>query len=187
VQMADRFAYLPAIGLYVAAVGLVSSLVPATPLNRRALAVAATAVIAVFAALDFVQVAQWHDGVRLFRHALAVADDSPITRYHLAYAHYRREEYADALVHLQRALQLAPGDPRVNYIAASTLQAQGRVDEAAAQFQRAMALDGGQVVQVHHQPGRLLLMSPATSRNRQPEFLTLEASNLVQPLGQTVR
>ncbi len=112
VQMADRFAYLPSIGLYLAVVGLVGSLVPATTLGKRALAVAATAVIAMYAALGIVQVAQWHDGVRLFRHALAVADDNPITRYHLAYALYQREEYPEALVHLQRALEQAPRDPR---------------------------------------------------------------------------
>jgi protein O-mannosyl-transferase len=173
-QLADRFAYLPSIGLYVAVVGLVGSLVPATPLGNRALAVATTAVIAVYASLGFVQVAQWHDGVRLFRHALAVADDNPITRYHLAYALYRREEFPEALVHLQRAIELAPGDPRVNYIAASALQAQGRSDEATAQFRRAMTIDDGHVVQVHHTPGRLIWIPSAEPPKVQPEFLKLE-------------
>jgi tetratricopeptide (TPR) repeat protein len=183
-QMADRFAYLPAIGLYVAVVAFVGSVVPATPLAKRGLAVV---VIGVYAALGFVQVAQWHDGVRLFRHALAVADDNPLTRYHLAYALYRREEYSEALVHLQRAIDLAPSDPRANYIAASTLQALGRSDEATAQFQRAMALDDGHVVQVQHNPGRPLWISPTEPRDPQPEFLKLEEFNVMQPLGRTVQ
>jgi tetratricopeptide (TPR) repeat protein len=186
-QMADRFAYLPAIGLYVAIVGLVGSLVPATPLGNRGLAVVATAVLAVYAALGFAQVSQWHDGVRLFRHAVAVADDNPITRYHLAYALYRREEYAEALVHLQRALELAPNDPRANYIAASTLQAQGRLDEATAQFRRAMAIDDGHVVQVNHERRRPLWISPAEPPNPQPEFLNLNEINVLQPLGRMVQ
>ena len=186
-QMADRFAYLPAIGLYVAVVGLVGSVVPATPLAKRGLAVGATAVIAVYAALGFAQVAQWHDGVRLFRHALAVADDNPLTRYHLAYALYRREEYPEVLVHLQRAIELSPSDPRANYIAASTLQALGRSVEATAQFQRAMAIDDGHVVQVEHKRGRPLWISPAEPPNPQPEFLNVNEMNVLQPLGRTVR
>jgi protein O-mannosyl-transferase len=186
-QMADRFAYLPAIGLYVAVVGLVASVVPATPLAKRGLAIVASAVIVVYAVLGFVQVGQWHDGVRLFRHALAVADDNPLTRYHLAYALYRREEYPEALVHLQRAIELSPSDPRANYIAASTLQALGRTVEATAQFQRAMAIDDGHVVQVSHERGRPIWISPAEPPNPQPEFLNLNEINVLQPLGRTVR
>ena len=100
---------------------------------------------------------------------------------------YRREEYPEALVHLQRAIELAPSDPRANYIAASTLQALGRLDEATAQFQRAMAIDDGHVVQVSHERGRPLWISPAEPPNPQPEFLNLNEMNVLQPLGRTVQ
>ncbi len=186
-QLADRYMYLPSIGLYVAVVGLVGSLVPASPLGNRGLAVAATGVIAVYAPLGFVQVAQWHDGVRLFRHALAAADDNPIARQNLAYALFRRREFPEALVHLQRSIELDPGDPHAYYIAVSILQAQGRLDEATVQFRRAIAIDDRYVVQAHHEPGRLLWVPPAEPPNLQPEFLKLEEINLLQPLGRTVR
>jgi tetratricopeptide (TPR) repeat protein len=146
--------------------------VPATPWGKRALAVAATGVIAVYASLGFVQVGQWHDGLRLFRHALAVADDNEIARYNLAYALVRRGEFPEALVHLQRAIELAPNDPAAYYMAASTLQEQGRSDEATVQFQRAIALDDRNAAQVHHEPRRNVWVPQAEARNRQPEFLT---------------
>lgn len=140
-----------------------------------------------YAPLGFVQVAQWHDGVRLFRHALAAADDNPIARQNLAYALFRRSEFPEALVHLQRSIELDPGDPHAYYIAVSILQAQGRLDEATVQFRRAIAIDDRYVVQAHHEPGRLLWVPPAEPPNLQPEFLKLEEINLLQPLGRTVR
>jgi protein O-mannosyl-transferase len=187
-QWADRYAYLPLIGLYFAIVNLVASLVPATPRGRRGLAVAATGMIAVYGCLGFMQVSQWHDGLRLFRHALAVTEDNEIARYNLAYALVRRGEFPEALVHLQRAIELAPGDPTAYYMAASALQEQGRSDEATEQLRRAMALDDRNVAQVHHEPGRHrpLWIPPAEPRTRQPQFLTFEDMNL-QPLGRSVR
>ena len=186
-QLADHYVYLPLIGLYVAVVGLVGSLVPASPLGKRGLTVAATGAIIVYATLGFVQVAQWHDGVRLFRHALAVADDNPIARQNLAYALFRRGEFPEVLVHVQRSIELDPTDARAYYIAVNILQAQGRSDEAIVQFRKAVAVDDRYVVQAHHEPARLLWMSPAEQPTLQPEFLKPEGISLLQPLDRTVR
>jgi protein O-mannosyl-transferase len=156
-QLADRYAYLPSIGLYVAVVGLVGSLMPASPLGNRARAIVATGAIAVYASLGFVQVSHWHDGVQLFRHALVAADDNRCARQNLAYALFQRGEFPEALVHAQRSIELEPRDPLSYYITVVILQTQGRWDEANTQFRRAIAVDD------HYEDHRAVLSSNSTS------------------------
>ena len=113
-QMADRYTYLPLLGIYLSIAWLVPSLVSET-VRKRYLAVAAAAVIAVYAVLGFVQVGYWHDGVTLFRHALAVTEDNPTTRRGLGSALFRKERFREALPHLEQAARLDPNDAHSHY------------------------------------------------------------------------
>ena len=78
-QMADRYAYFPAIGLYIAAAWSVPVLLDRIGL-RRFRPLLATTVIGLYAALGFVQVGYWRDNDTLFRHALAVVAENSMTR-----------------------------------------------------------------------------------------------------------
>jgi tetratricopeptide (TPR) repeat protein len=142
---------LPLIGLYVAAVALATR--AAWP--RRAWVLAATSVVAVYAAVGFVQVSYWHDGVRLFRHTLAVTRDNAVARQGLASALFRKGEFAKALAHLEQAATIDPGDRQPPYTVGRILFAQGRCDEAAGQFLSALAIDAD-FAEAHHDLGRVL-------------------------------
>jgi hypothetical protein len=71
-QRADRYVYLPNLGLYIAIAWLVPAIVTAPIARRRVLPAVAGAVVAVYATIAFAQVGQWRDGIVLMRHALAV-------------------------------------------------------------------------------------------------------------------
>ncbi len=140
-QMADRYTYLPLLGIYLVIAWLVPSVVPDGTIRRRYLPIAAAAAVAVYAVLGFRQVSYWHDGVTLFRHALAVTEDNPTTRRALGSALFRKERFREALPQLERAVQEDPSDAHGHYSLGRGFEAVGRPQEAAAEYRAALALD----------------------------------------------
>ena len=89
-QMADRYTYFPMLGLYAASAWLVPALLGNTVARRRLLPLIAGGVVGVYAAIAFVQVGYWRDGVTLMRRTLAVTRDNPFARFSLGDALYGR-------------------------------------------------------------------------------------------------
>lgn len=70
--MADRYTYIPSIGLFLAIVWTMAELLKE---HRALLAATAGVVILALAAITRVQIGYWADSATLFRHALAATDD----------------------------------------------------------------------------------------------------------------
>jgi Tfp pilus assembly protein PilF len=105
---ADRYLYLPLIGLSILPIWGVGALVERWPRARRAVTAAALMALALLGLGAFWQVGVWRSGVTLFEHALAVADDNALSRMHLADALAEQGRSADAADQLRVALRLAP-------------------------------------------------------------------------------
>jgi len=105
---ADRFSYIPLIGLLFMVGGLPAD--RGDGKRRAPLAVATAALgVVVLAAASFAQTRYWRDELSLFGRALAVADsESTIIRNHLAEACEKAGDFASALRHNQVALKLRP-------------------------------------------------------------------------------
>src|SRR5581483_6828548 len=71
--MADRYTYIPHIGLLIAIVWTAAHFLPQ---QRTALAATAAIVTLLFAAMAHAQVAYWKDSATLFAHALSVTTDN---------------------------------------------------------------------------------------------------------------
>jgi protein O-mannosyl-transferase len=140
-QMADRYTYLPLLGIYLAVAWLVPSLTPEPVARRRFLPIAALAAVAGYAVIGFVQVGYWHDGVTLFRHAMAVTEDNPTTRRALGSALFRKERFREALPHLEQAVKQDPTDAHAHYSLGRGWESIGRPQEAFAEYQAAIQLD----------------------------------------------
>src|SRR5262249_15462006 len=74
--MADRYTYIPSIGLTIAIVWLLADLVR----NRVALIAVASIAIATFAILTFIQTGYWRDTITLFTHAVDVTPGNATAR-----------------------------------------------------------------------------------------------------------
>jgi Flp pilus assembly protein TadD len=109
--MADRYTYLPTIGLYLVAVWGAAELA-----GRRqavgAAKVAGATVVALLAAVSWVQIGLWSDHLRLFRHALAVEDGSGVVHGVLSEGLRRAGRLDEAVAEAEAAVQLAPGTAR---------------------------------------------------------------------------
>jgi tetratricopeptide (TPR) repeat protein len=134
--MADRFTYVPAIGIAVALVWLVPARAP-----MPAVAAVATLVLGALAIRTRAQIAVWRDSVTLFTHALAVEERNPVAHLNLGYALGERGDLEGARRHFERALELRPQSPRAHVGLGNVLVSSGRADEAVVQYREALAMD----------------------------------------------
>jgi tetratricopeptide (TPR) repeat protein len=106
--MADRYTYLPLIGLGIAAAWGVSDAVARMPGRRVVLPLAACAAIAALAIAASLQLRHWRDSASLFRHTLAVTERNYVAHAYLGTALLEDGQTADAIFHYEEALRLRP-------------------------------------------------------------------------------
>ena len=109
--MADRYTYLPTIGLFVALAWGSGALARAMDLRRIAMVVAAGTLLAL-SAVTWNQLGYWSDHIALFRHALGVEPRSGVAVGVLSEGMRRAGRYDEALALAEEAVVLAPGTVR---------------------------------------------------------------------------
>jgi Flp pilus assembly protein TadD len=135
---ADRFAYLPFVGLYT---GLAFGL-PALMTGRRLRALAGAACVGVIALGTAAreQVLVWRNSETLFGHILALDPGNWVAQHNLGVHLLRQERYAEAIPHLQAAVSAKPRLPMARANLARSLEKAGRLEEAAEQYQWVLEL-----------------------------------------------
>ena len=134
-SMADRYSYVPLVGLFIAIAWVVPALLPG---RERVLAVLAGAAVLGLAAVTFVEAARWRDTVTLFRHTLEVTTRNPMAHGILASALAGRGELDQATAHFRRALELKPDMPQAHTNLGNALFSRGEVDEAIQHYRAAV-------------------------------------------------
>jgi tetratricopeptide (TPR) repeat protein len=138
--MADRYVYLPGIGLYIALAWGATRLAARSPTGRWVLGTCAGLVIALLTACAAWQTSFWRDDETLWTHALAYTDDNSEAEVGVADALAKRGQFDQAISHYHLAQRYAADCAPFNNLG-SLLARQGKFDEAAAQFRRALAFD----------------------------------------------
>jgi tetratricopeptide (TPR) repeat protein len=110
--MAERYTYLPLIGLFIAIVWLISDAVAKSPKLRVVTRIIAVALIVACAVKTSAQVKVWKDSVTLLTHTLAIDPRGEIPNLALGTAYMRLERYADAQTYFDRALAYNPSGPQ---------------------------------------------------------------------------
>ncbi len=134
--MADRYLYLPGLGLELALLWTARQL----PAPRRAQAALAAAVLAACAARTWSQLGPWRDSRALFEHALAVTPGNYLAHSLLATTLLNAGQPADAATECRRALELDPDYAPAHLGLGLALERLGRGDEALARYRRALEL-----------------------------------------------
>ncbi len=134
-SMADRYTYVPLIGVFLAVVWGVADLVRERPVLRGAVVVGSLVVLAQLAALSRQQVHYWRDTRTLFEHALEVTEANPIAHTVLGQVEAEAGDLDASVAHYREALRLEPrlDEARINL--ATILAHQGRLDDAAAELE----------------------------------------------------
>ncbi len=117
-SMADRYTYLPFVGLYMALVWGVGDLLQKnTAIPRRNVVAMLLLIMPLFCLtlLTRHQVALWQNTFTLFRHTAKVVEDNYRARMILAYAYTEAGELEKAVEQLSLALKNRPNDPVIHF------------------------------------------------------------------------
>ncbi len=136
--LADRYTYIPHIGLFVALTWGVADLTAGWPGRRLALSFGGAVVLTgCFVCTQF-QVGYWKNSLTLFAHALAVTRDNPLAELNLGHALSLVGNQREAIEHFNRAIQLKAGYPQAHFNRGNIYGVWGRLEEAMADYHEAI-------------------------------------------------
>jgi tetratricopeptide (TPR) repeat protein len=138
---ADRYTYLPQIGLYVALVWAAADF-SAGWRYRRPVWIGSSAVI--MTALTIcarAQVSYWQNSETLWNHTIACTPPNFIAQGNLAAALRDQGRVDEAIDHFQKAVQINPADAEAHYNLGTMLHQKGDIDQVIAQFEQALQLN----------------------------------------------
>lgn len=153
---ADRYLYLPQIGLFIMMAWTGREWVLAGRVPRRAATVAAGLALAACAALTWRQVGFWRDSETLFQRALAVVPDNTTAYINLGAVLERQGRLEEALTNYLAALRLEPGRAATHNNLGNVLDGLGRHAEAIEHYHEALRLKPGTAL-VHRNLGAALV------------------------------
>jgi tetratricopeptide (TPR) repeat protein len=107
-SIAERYTYLPLIGIFIAVVWLIGDAVAHSPKIKIAVQLLAVALIAACALKTYTQVKLWKDSVTLFSHALEIDPRGSVPNLSLGVAYLRLEKYDEAEAYFERAMDYDP-------------------------------------------------------------------------------
>jgi protein O-mannosyl-transferase len=148
---ADRYTYLPHVGLFVAVVWFAIDLATVRQ-SKRPMAVTTAAAVLIILALTwaaFIQASYWRNSEVLWTHALAVTSDNDVAHNNLGYLCNDRGDLDQAISHFESAARIrsAKRDPHYHLASAfvqmnlgDALARKGRSDEALVHYDEAIRL-----------------------------------------------
>ncbi len=161
---ADRYTYLPQIGIYLAIVWGVAELSVTWRARRLILGTAAAAVIILLMALSWRQVGYWSSSVRLWQHTLAVTTDNDVAERGLGTEMLRLGHVEEAIAHNREALRIRPRDPNGQTNLANALLKKQEYPEAI-QLYREVLRSRPNDNEMHRNLGKALYQSGATEES----------------------
>jgi tetratricopeptide (TPR) repeat protein len=132
-SMADRYAYVPLIGVFIALAWLAGMLPAAIPRYGTA-----ALILGILSLLTWRQLQYWKTNVDLWSHTLAVTKNNQIAEDKLGSALQESGRQNEAVVHFANALRLNPQDPLANFSLGADLQWRGRLPEAIPYYEAAI-------------------------------------------------
>jgi tetratricopeptide (TPR) repeat protein len=153
--VADRYTYLPAVGLFIMVAWGLAELVEIRGVRARTRSVLAALLLATLAALTWVQLGHWRDAESLFSHATRVTRDNHVAQYNLGLALARAGRIDEAVDRFSEAARIVPEYAEARHNLGTALLAQGRIEEAAVHLGEARRLSP-EVPLAHYNHGRAL-------------------------------
>jgi tetratricopeptide (TPR) repeat protein len=138
---ADRYTYLPQIGLYIAITWAVTDFTRSWRFQRMALGVAALIVVGALSWRCWLQTSYWRDSETLFTHALAVTSNNDVALNNLGIIFLEKGQLDDAISKLQAAIDLRPENGPAHDNLAKAFLKKGRVAEAMVHYRKLLEIE----------------------------------------------
>jgi Flp pilus assembly protein TadD len=154
-SMADRYTYIPLIGLFIMVAWGVPEFVGRYRYRTVILAVAASSMLSLLIILTWSQLRIWRNTISLFEHAVSVTDNNYTAHTNLGYAFAKQGNDKKSLAHFVKAAETKPYFAKAHSNLGNALARQGREEEAVAQFYQALQINP-KLPGVHNNLGNVL-------------------------------
>src|SRR6266704_2823544 len=153
---ADRYTYLPQIGLYIAVTWALTDLTISWRHRRTILSAAALLTIGLLSWGAWVQTSYWRNSETLFKHALAVTTNNDVAENNLGIVFLQKGQLDEAISLLQTAVDLRPENSPAHENLAKALLQQGQVADALVHYRKLLELQPDNM-EVHNIVGTVLV------------------------------
>jgi tetratricopeptide (TPR) repeat protein len=133
--MADRYAYIPLIGIFVMMVWSAADAADRRQLNLQLRTAITAPALAVLAVLSWRQIAYWHSDYDLWSHTVKVTKHNVVADESLSKTLMQLGRPQDAVAGFEEAASLNPGDPFRHVNLAAAFLESGRLKEAIAEYE----------------------------------------------------
>jgi tetratricopeptide (TPR) repeat protein len=138
--MADRYTYVPAIGLFIIIAWSLFEFLARWPYQKFRFAVIAVLVSGILMAVSWKQIGYWQNSVSLFRRALEVTQNNYIAEHNLGHALLVRGRLAEAAEHLKKSLEINPKFALAYYTMGRLYSKQDKPEKALRSYQKALSI-----------------------------------------------
>jgi len=143
--MADRYTYIPYIGLFIILVWGVSTATAGWKYRETILSLGAAAALAACLVTSWGQAGYWRNSETLFTHTIQITGDNYLAYHHLGMALNNQGNYERAIAMYQKTLSIAPGYPPAYNNLGIAYARQGKFNEAEEMFKAAIRLTPGNI------------------------------------------
>jgi Flp pilus assembly protein TadD len=139
--MADRYTYVPLIGLFIVVVWGFADLVKRWRALRLMASVTAVVMVLALMVGSWLQVGYWKNSVQLFKHALDVTSNNYVAHYTLGNALAAQGNLAGAISQYHKALEITPDFAEAHNNLGNALAMQGNLTGAISQYLKVLQLN----------------------------------------------
>jgi len=140
-SMADRYTYVPLIGIFIIIAWGVPELVAQWRYRKIWLTTLATVFITILMGMTWKQVGYWKNSITLFEHTLKITSNNYLPHNNLGVALQDEGRIDEAIDHYLKALQINPYYEKAHYNLGVALQDEGRIDEAIDHYLKALQIN----------------------------------------------
>lgn len=136
--MADRYAYLPLIGLFIAGVWSVSEFLKVYLSRYKLIPIVATLLIGILFMITWKQIGCWKNSATLFQHTIDVTTDNYLAHNNLGNVMVHLGKNDEAYQHYTETLRIKPHYADAHYNMGRLLTTKGKLDEAIGHYKAAI-------------------------------------------------
>jgi hypothetical protein len=136
-SMADRYTYIPLIGIFIMVAWFVPDLLKNIPCKKWFLIISSFTTISLLAVVTTFQIQHWRDNLAVFQHALNVTNNNYKAHHGIGMAYFSRGDMSKAIFHISESLRIKENNRARNDLGFVLIN-HGRFTEAEAQFRQSI-------------------------------------------------
>jgi len=138
--MADRYTYVPLIGIFIIIVWGISDLTAGWRYRKGGIIVVSVTLLSILIVVAWFQVRHWTNSITLFRHTINATENNSTAHNSLGVALDAQGKTEDAIYHYKKALEIKPSYSKAYYNLGNALSEQGRISDAIVSYTKALEI-----------------------------------------------